>query len=88
MRVWSFVRNNPIPLFVLLGLLAGVAAAFVFKEGEWGHDIWFATLVAGGLPIVYGTNRIKAITDLLAEAGRRNSAQIKALVEVVEKFKL
>jgi heavy metal translocating P-type ATPase len=55
MRVWTFLKNNPIPLFVICALAAGVVFAFGFNRGEWAHYIWYAALVLGGLPIVYNT---------------------------------
>lgn len=50
------LKNNLHPLLVLVGLFVGVALFFGGKP-EWAHWVWLATLVGGGLPIVYGTVR-------------------------------
>lgn len=46
-KIWLFLKNYPIPLFALTGLLLGIFA-------EW---IWLATLLIGGAPIVARTFR-------------------------------
>src|SRR3989338_6757998 len=53
--VTTCIKDYPIPLFVLLSILIG--AIFYFSNGPWGHWIWFATLILGGLPIVYETTK-------------------------------
>ena len=54
-RIWVFFRHYPIPLFALTGLIAGAWLRFGFGERDWSQWIWLATLVIGGLPIVYET---------------------------------
>jgi len=52
----ALLKNNLHPLLVLVGLLLGIALFFSGKS-MWAHWVWLATLVGGGLPIVYGTIR-------------------------------
>lgn len=54
-RIWIFLKHYPIPVFALLGLLAGTVFRFVFGQLDISQWIWFATLVIGGLPIIYKT---------------------------------
>lgn len=53
----NLLKNYPIPLFVIIGLLIGIIFFFGVKNHEWAHIAWFVTLVGGGLPIVYNTLR-------------------------------
>lgn len=47
------LKHYPIPLFALCGLLAGIAVHFYRPiVAEW---IWLATLVMGGVPIIWQT---------------------------------
>ncbi len=52
----GLIKRYPLPLFVLFGLLVGVIAWFGFQR-EVANWIWLATLVIGGIPIVYQTVR-------------------------------
>ena len=54
-RIRLFFKTYPIPPFVLAAILLGACFFFTKSHEIWGHRIWFATLVIGGLPIVYGT---------------------------------
>lgn len=54
-RIWTFLKNYPIPVFALFGILLGALFQFGFHQIEFSHWIWFATLIVGGLPIVYET---------------------------------
>lgn len=54
-RICSFIKDYPIPLFVLTAILVGVGV--FFENKVLGHWIWYATLVCGGLPIVYETTK-------------------------------
>jgi heavy metal translocating P-type ATPase len=50
-----FLKNYPRPVVVLVGLFLGVFFRFVLANQVVSHWIWFATLVIGGLPILYDT---------------------------------
>ena len=56
-KIRAFLKNYPLPLFVLAGLGLGVFFFFGMKRPDWAHVAWFVTLIAGGLPIVFGTVR-------------------------------
>jgi heavy metal translocating P-type ATPase len=56
-RILFFLKEYPMPAIVLSGLVAGVVCRFGFKEEAVSQWIWLATLVGGGLPIVYRTIR-------------------------------
>ena len=56
-RLWTLLKNSPLPAFTLLGLILGVLVRFCFDELKVSHWIWFATLIIGGIPIVYRTIR-------------------------------
>lgn len=56
-KSWTFWEKNPIPLFAFLGLMLGIFCKFAFKTSEISHWIWGATLLIGGLPIIYKTTR-------------------------------
>lgn len=49
------MEREPIPLFVFAAILIGAIVYFGLGQNTWAHWIWFATLILGGLPIVYGT---------------------------------
>lgn len=49
------LKNYPIPIFALLGIVLGLLFRFVFQQPILGEWIWFFTLVIGGAPIVYKT---------------------------------
>ncbi|MBS0626495.1 MAG: heavy metal translocating P-type ATPase [Verrucomicrobia bacterium] len=53
--IGKVLRHSPLPIFALSGLLLGLLARFVLQRPDWGEWIWFATLVIGGIPIVYQT---------------------------------
>ncbi len=54
-KIWNFLKQYPIPVFALFGLLLGTLFRFGFGLPDLGGRIWFATLVVGGLPIIYET---------------------------------
>ena len=56
-QIAAVLKNYPLPLFVFAGLILGGFFFFGMQEKEWAHWTWWGTLVAGGLPIVYGTVR-------------------------------
>ncbi len=51
----TFLKQYPIPVFALVGLLVGAVLRFGFGQVELSQWVWFVVLVVGGLPIVYGT---------------------------------
>ncbi len=50
-------RRYPIPVFAIAGLLAGTVLEFALAEPALARWVWYATLVIGGAPIVWGTLR-------------------------------
>lgn len=54
-RISLLLKTYPLPPFVLSAILLGAFFFFNKPDGIWAHRIWFATLILGGLPIVYGT---------------------------------
>jgi heavy metal translocating P-type ATPase len=56
-RLWVFLRHNPLPALVLLGLAGGALARFGFDEPEIARWIWLAALIIGGAPLVAQTVR-------------------------------
>lgn len=56
-RITIFVKNYPIPVFAIIGLLVGSIFHWTPNQQELGHWIWFVTLVVGGAPIIWQTIR-------------------------------
>lgn len=56
-RITTFVKNYPIPVFAIFGLLAGGIFHWTSNQQELGQWIWFVTLVIGGAPIIWQTIR-------------------------------
>lgn len=56
-KVIPFLRQNPIPLAALIGLLLGAVARFVLARPDLADIIWLAILVVGGAPTVWQTIR-------------------------------
>jgi len=56
-RITAFVKNYPIPVFAIIGLLVGSVFHWTPHQQELGHWIWFVTLVVGGAPIIWQTIR-------------------------------
>ena len=55
-RIWTFLKQYPIPVFALVGLVVGAVLRFGFGKLRLSQWVWFSTvLVIGGMPIVYGT---------------------------------
>jgi heavy metal translocating P-type ATPase len=52
-----FIRSYPLPAFVSAGLVAGLAARFVFAAPEVADRMFLAALVVGGGPLVVQTLR-------------------------------
>jgi heavy metal translocating P-type ATPase len=56
-RVWNFIRENPIPFVALIGLVSGAIARFGAGRADVADFIWLATLIIGGLPVVFETTK-------------------------------
>lgn len=56
-KIWTFLKNYPIPVFALFGLILGAIFRFGFFQIDVSHEIWYATLIIGGIPIIYKTLR-------------------------------
>lgn len=56
-RITAFVKNYPIPVFAIIGLIVGSIFHETPHQQELGHWIWFVTLVVGGAPIIWQTIR-------------------------------
>lgn len=54
-KIFLFSKRYPIPAFSITGLILGTVTHYTFNSQEFGHWIWFFTLVVGGIPIVLGT---------------------------------
>ena len=53
--LWTFARGNPIFLLALVGLIVGTVLRFGVHLPGPANLIWLATLVLGGVPVVYRT---------------------------------
>lgn len=53
--VW-FVKNYPIPVLALIGLIVG-GVLQISNEEQIGKIAWFVTLIGGGIPVVWQTVR-------------------------------
>jgi len=54
-RITTFVKNYPIPVFAIIGLIVGSIFHWIPNQQELGHWVWFVTLVVGGAPIIWQT---------------------------------
>lgn len=54
-KLCTFGKHYPIPIFALLGLILGLIFYFPLHRPDMAQWIWLATLVTGGIPIVYET---------------------------------
>lgn len=54
-KVFSFLKNYPIPVFALTGIFIGIFVRFGFGQPKYADWIWLFILVIGGAPIVYKT---------------------------------
>jgi cation transport ATPase len=57
LRVTSLLKSYPIPVFTLLGLVAGIGLQWGLGLPIYAHWTWMATLVIGGAPLVWTTVR-------------------------------
>lgn len=55
-RFLRIIKTYPLPSFAFVGLMAGVFL-FFSAMGDLADYVWYATLILGGIPIVYGTIR-------------------------------
>lgn len=74
-RITTFVKNYPVPVFAIIGLLVGGMFHWIPNQQELGQWVWFVTLVIGGAPIIWYTVR-----DMLH---RRFASDIVALLAIV-----
>ena len=81
-KVWSFLRENPIPPFILIGLAAGVAFRWGAGQPEIARWIWLAALLLGGAPLVWRTVRgmLRGIAAMQAWLHAATPAEIAATV--------
>jgi heavy metal translocating P-type ATPase len=56
-KIITLVKNYPIPVFAIIGLLTGSILRWIPNQHESGHWVWFITLVVGGAPIIWQTVR-------------------------------
>ncbi|MGI0062821.1 MAG: hypothetical protein ACREBA_10260, partial [Nitrosotalea sp.] len=56
-KIITFVKNYPIPVFAIIGLIVGAILQWTTNQHELGHWVWFITLVVGGVPIIWQTIR-------------------------------
>ncbi|MDE1818773.1 MAG: heavy metal translocating P-type ATPase [Thaumarchaeota archaeon] len=56
-KIITFVKNYPIPVFAIIGLLVGAILQWTTNQHDLGRWVWFITLVVGGVPIVWQTIR-------------------------------
>lgn len=56
-KIWSFIRENPLPPFALIGLLSGGVLRWGLAQPALADWLWLAVLVLGGAPLVWRTLR-------------------------------
>ena len=56
-KIFIFIKNYPIPVFAIIGLVVGSIFHWTPNQQELGRWIWFVTLVIGGAPIIWQTVR-------------------------------
>jgi heavy metal translocating P-type ATPase len=56
-RITNVAKDYPIPIFALIGLIAGGMGDLAFGRSDFGRWIWYGTLIIGGAPVVYHTVR-------------------------------
>jgi len=54
-KIIPFLRENPIPLLALIGLLIGAALRFLIGKPDLADAVWLLVLVVGGAPTVWRT---------------------------------
>lgn len=54
-KIVAFLRENPIPLIALLGLVIGALLRFVMNRPDLADAVWLIILVVGGAPTVWET---------------------------------
>ncbi|MEO8391643.1 MAG: heavy metal translocating P-type ATPase [Chloroflexota bacterium] len=54
-KILSFMRENPVPFFGVIGLLSGALIRFVLARPDIADIIWLIVLVVGGAPTVLKT---------------------------------
>ena len=56
-KLRAFVRANPVPFLALAGLLVGLVLQFGLHQPSSARRVWLATLIVGGIPLVWRTAR-------------------------------
>ena len=56
-KYWAFVKANPVPFFAATGLLVGLILRFGLHQPGAAQWVWLATLIGGGIPLVWRTGR-------------------------------
>jgi heavy metal translocating P-type ATPase len=74
-KIITFVKNYPIPVFAIIGLLVGSILQWTTNQHELGRWVWFITLVTGGAPIIW-----QIIRDMLH---RHFASDIVALLAIL-----
>ena len=54
-KIIAFLRENPIPLAALIGLMLGAIVRFILARPDIADVIWLAVLVIGGAPTIWKT---------------------------------
>src|ERR1044072_1627959 len=54
-NIFIFTKRYPVPVFSIIGLTSGMISNYALNTPAFGHWIWFFTLVACGIPIVFDT---------------------------------
>lgn len=56
-RPGALLHRFPLPFLALAGLVVGAALTYILHREALGGWVWLATLIAGGIPLVYHTAR-------------------------------
>lgn len=56
LKITWFVKHYPVPILAIIGLVIGGALQIIHEE-QTGKIVWFATLIIGGIPVVWQTIR-------------------------------
>ncbi len=55
MKIKSWIKSYPIPLWAITGLVVGAFVYFGLSDPALAEKIWYVTLLIGGAPILYQT---------------------------------
>jgi heavy metal translocating P-type ATPase len=56
-RFGRWARDFPIPFLAIAGLSTGLYLTYIVGRADFGRDVWYGTLIVGGLPLIYATAR-------------------------------